>query len=251
MTTLPQSNDRIERGLRLVSSVTQINQSNRTVRSEGSPETSYTVTLAGCTCPDSKKGHICKHQFAVFFTASITIHRLRQTPSIEAADSLLESFYLAADEIPAGISMTVRLEHERAAARLDSAHSIAAAWRGPKEISGILIKKACEHTQCNHFKQVNNHHEHYKSRGGTETAPTHKECHVNLHSTRGDFVKFGRSGGQISALDKHWAFTLKNVKSKTFEKLKLRRSRFCYVNRWGLKEPSFVEGIYRIGCGAM
>ena len=26
------------------------------------------------------------------------------------------------------------------------------AWQGSKQFSGILIKKACEHSQCGHFK---------------------------------------------------------------------------------------------------
>ena len=26
------------------------------------------------------------------------------------------------------------------------------AWQGFKQVSGILIKKACEHSQCSHFK---------------------------------------------------------------------------------------------------
>lgn len=26
------------------------------------------------------------------------------------------------------------------------------AWQGSKQVSGILIKKACEHSQCSHFK---------------------------------------------------------------------------------------------------
>ena len=26
------------------------------------------------------------------------------------------------------------------------------AWQGSKPVSGILIKKACEHSQCGHFK---------------------------------------------------------------------------------------------------
>jgi hypothetical protein len=61
-------------------------------------------------------------------------------------------------------------------------------------------------------QRVNEHHEVYKCRGGKTTTPVHKDCHVKLHGTRGDFREFGRIGGQISALDKHWAFTLKGVK---------------------------------------
>jgi hypothetical protein len=58
---------------------------------------------------------------------------------------------------------------------------------------------------------VNMHHPVYKSRGGTETRPAHIKCHRDHH--REDFKEWGRIGGQISALDKHWAFTLKGVKT--------------------------------------
>ena len=27
-----------------------------------------------------------------------------------------------------------------------------AAWRGAKNVSGVLIKKACEHPSCSHYK---------------------------------------------------------------------------------------------------
>ena len=60
---------------------------------------------------------------------------------------------------------------------------------------------------------TNQHHEVYKCRGGTTTNPVHHDCHVRLHSSRNDFREWGKQGGQISALDKHWAFTLNNVKS--------------------------------------
>lgn len=35
-----------------------------------------------------------------------------------------------------------------------SAENEASAWRGSKEINGILIKKACEHTRCPHTRCV-------------------------------------------------------------------------------------------------
>jgi hypothetical protein len=59
---------------------------------------------------------------------------------------------------------------------------------------------------------INWHHPQYKSRGGIETYPAHESCHRQFHKQNGDFKEWGRIGGQISALDKHWAFTLKNVK---------------------------------------
>jgi hypothetical protein len=63
------------------------------------------------------------------------------------------------------------------------------------------------------FDVVNNHHVTYKSQGGTETRPTHRECHVRLHSSRNDFREWGRIGGLISALSRQWAFNLKNVRN--------------------------------------
>jgi hypothetical protein len=56
---------------------------------------------------------------------------------------------------------------------------------------------------------VNNHHIVYKSRGGVETAPTHKACHVRLHSTRNDFREWGRKGGLETAARGWWIFNLK------------------------------------------
>ena len=58
---------------------------------------------------------------------------------------------------------------------------------------------------------VNMHHPVYRSQGGTNIEPSHKECHVNHH--RPDFKAWGRIGGQITALTRAWAFNLKNVRS--------------------------------------
>jgi hypothetical protein len=60
--------------------------------------------------------------------------------------------------------------------------------------------------------EVNLHHPVYKSNGGKSTEPAHKGCHVEFHSTEGDFKQWGRIGGQISALSRQWAFNLKNVR---------------------------------------
>jgi hypothetical protein len=49
-----------------------------------------------------------------------------------------------------------------------------------------------------------------KSAGGTTTQPTHESCHKQHHSDM--WAVWGKIGGQISSLDKHWAFHLKNVK---------------------------------------
>src|SRR5215203_91510 len=60
-----------------------------------------------------------------------------------------------------------------------------------------------------HF--VERHHTTYKSRGGTETAPTHKACHRHHHCD--DFREWGRLGGLASALTRVWAVNLLNVRS--------------------------------------
>ena len=62
-------------------------------------------------------------------------------------------------------------------------------------------------------ERVNDHHPIYKSEGGTETVEVHEACHRRHHGAPGrdglsDFQRWGR----LSALDRHWAFTLKNVK---------------------------------------
>jgi hypothetical protein len=65
--------------------------------------------------------------------------------------------------------------------------------------------------------EINWHHPKPKSEGGTETVPAHKHCHIKHHRTvrkdgLSDFQNWGKQGGRISAVDKHWAFRLKNVK---------------------------------------
>jgi hypothetical protein len=60
---------------------------------------------------------------------------------------------------------------------------------------------------------VNQHHVTYRSQGGTETQPTHKACHVELHSKLGDFAAWGKLGGQKAALTMRWAFNLRHVRT--------------------------------------
>jgi hypothetical protein len=61
--------------------------------------------------------------------------------------------------------------------------------------------------------EVEFHHPVYRSAGGIETKPSHKDCHRRLHSERGDFAAFGRIGGQITAQTRVWSVTLKNVRN--------------------------------------
>ncbi len=60
--------------------------------------------------------------------------------------------------------------------------------------------------------EINLHHPTPRSEGGTLTQPTHRDCHVAHHSTRGDFREWGRQGGQKAALTMRWAFNLLNVR---------------------------------------
>jgi hypothetical protein len=61
-------------------------------------------------------------------------------------------------------------------------------------------------------QEPHNHHPLPQSEGGTETVTACRDCHVRHHSENNDFREWGRRGGRLSALDKHWAHTLKNVK---------------------------------------
>ena len=55
------------------------------------------------------------------------------------------------------------------------------------------------------------HYPIYRSRGGTETAPTHKAWHRQHHSEQGDFRTWGRIGGSLAAMTRAWSVNLKNV----------------------------------------
>jgi hypothetical protein len=77
---------------------------------------------------------------------------------------------------------------------------------------------------------VNNHHVTYRSQGGTETKPTHKACHVALHTVRGDFKEWGRIGGQISALSKQWSFNLLNVRTHKAHEINRAFNRAMYAH---------------------
>jgi hypothetical protein len=77
---------------------------------------------------------------------------------------------------------------------------------------------------------VNDHHVVYRSQGGTQTQPTHDRCHVALHSTRGDFRRWGQVGGEISALSKQWAFNLLNVRTHKAHEINRAFNRAMYAH---------------------
>lgn len=55
---------------------------------------------------------------------------------------------------------------------------------------------------------INLHHPVYRSNGGTHVEPAHETCHVEYHSSQGDY----RGWGKRSAQTRRWAWNLKNVK---------------------------------------
>ena len=62
--------------------------------------------------------------------------------------------------------------------------------------------------------QVNWHHyETLRCEGGEKVAPTHQRCHVEYHSSNGQFKLWGRQGGQKAALTLRWSFNLLNVRT--------------------------------------
>jgi len=61
-------------------------------------------------------------------------------------------------------------------------------------------------------ERTNQHHPIHKSMGGTETIEVHETCHRNYHNTPGaDGLSDFQWWGKLSAIDGHWAFTLKGV----------------------------------------
>jgi len=48
----------------------------------------------------------------------------------------------------------------------------------------------------------------YRSQGGKTVQKVHETCHRNFHHSQGDFAAWGK----LSALDGHWAFTLRGVR---------------------------------------
>jgi hypothetical protein len=76
---------------------------------------------------------------------------------------------------------------------------------------------------------VNMHHPVYKSNGGRDTKPAHKDCHVSHHSEQGDFRDWGRAGGKLSALTKRWALNLKNVRTHPAHEINRSFYLACYA----------------------
>ena len=76
---------------------------------------------------------------------------------------------------------------------------------------------------------LNNHHVKPKSEGGVRTVPTHKSCHVAHHRKQGHFKTWGRIGGNLAAITRRWAFTLRGVKDNPAFELERQFYRLYYA----------------------
>jgi hypothetical protein len=74
-------------------------------------------------------------------------------------------------------------------------------------VNCFFCRKRIRRTQV-----LNMHHPVYKSRGGVETEPAHKTCHVQHHKDENDFQRWGRQGGITAAATFVWALNLKGVR---------------------------------------
>jgi hypothetical protein len=120
--TAKATDDRMERGLRIFQSglVRPISPGCFVVASESDDKVYYIVRAdTGCTCRDASDRHmLCKHTWAAFISAAMTIWRMADATSKQEIDSLL-SFHTI--PMPAGINRTIQLEAQRAVERLQAA----------------------------------------------------------------------------------------------------------------------------------
>ena len=109
--------DRIQRGMRVCESklVRSIGNGTFVVASESS-NLHYIVSSRGCTCPDAiERKMICKHTWAAFIGAALTIWRIHLATSASEIESLAACEFTHA---PEGIKRTIRLESQKAIERL-------------------------------------------------------------------------------------------------------------------------------------
>jgi hypothetical protein len=120
--TAKSTDDRMTRGLRLFQAglVRQISAGCFVVASERDDRVYYIVRHdTGCTCPDSTDRHmLCKHTWAAFISAAMTIWRMADATSEAEVKSLLS---LRTIPMPPGINRTIQLEAQRAFERLQAA----------------------------------------------------------------------------------------------------------------------------------
>lgn len=109
--------DRIERGMRIYESklVRSIGSGTFVVRSESS-NAYYIVNSLGCTCPDAiERKMICKHAWAAFIGAALTLWRIQLATSKSEVEAIASCDLPHA---PEGINRTIKLECQKAIERL-------------------------------------------------------------------------------------------------------------------------------------
>lgn len=115
--------DRITRGLSiaLAGLISRTSQTDTwACRSKSEPRVIYIVKPGFCTCPDARRGHICKHQWAgPGFAAAALIAVLRHANSI-AALRQTGTLYgpTIRDLVAPGYIATARHEYKQMAVRL-------------------------------------------------------------------------------------------------------------------------------------
>lgn len=82
-------------------------------------------------------------------------------------------------------------------------------------------------SKCGSGENVEMHHVDYRSEGGVD-APENmtalcRSCHVELHSGRGDWSRWGAIGGKASAARLHFLNNLKQFKNPAVKQAYLER----------------------------
>jgi hypothetical protein len=117
MRTARVTQDRIERAMRIYEAnlIRSMGKGTYVVRSESS-NAYYIVNSHGCNCPDAiERQMICKHTWACFMGAVLTIWRIQLANSASEAREIEASFN---STVPHGIRRTITLERDLAIARL-------------------------------------------------------------------------------------------------------------------------------------
>lgn len=75
------------------------------------------------------------------------------------------------------------------------------------------MMEKCAH--CGATCNIDYHHTVPRSEGGTETIALCHACHVKHHSSKGDFKRWGKRGGQKTAQNPlNWLKNLKQFRDK-------------------------------------
>ena len=111
--------NRMERAVRIYDAglVRKISAGTFVVKSE-STNVHYIVNAHGCTCPDSlERQMICKHAWACYVGAILTIWRIQAATGRQEIESLASLNFKGA---PIGIIRTLYLECEKAFERIEA-----------------------------------------------------------------------------------------------------------------------------------